>query len=66
MSPEERFIKAVRELPPNGKNKVPVTIRMDADVVEWFKKQEEKWQSHMNRVLQLYVQIFMFDNRLDR
>lgn len=31
--------------------KKPVTLRLDADVVAWFKKQGPKYQSRINRAL---------------
>jgi len=37
--------------------KRPVTIRLDADVIDWFKTHAEggKYQSEINRVLRRYV-----------
>lgn len=35
--------------------KRPVTIRLDADVVDWFKRAEPKYQTAMNRVLRDYM-----------
>jgi uncharacterized protein (DUF4415 family) len=32
-----------------------VTIRLDADVVEWFKSQRGKYQTAVNRVLRAYM-----------
>lgn len=34
--------------------KKSVTIRLDDDVVRWFKKQGKGWQTKMNWVLRLY------------
>jgi uncharacterized protein (DUF4415 family) len=34
--------------------KKSVTIRLDADVVKWFKAQGKGWQTKMNWVLRLY------------
>lgn len=34
--------------------KKSVTIRLDEDVVRWFKKQGKGWQTKMNWVLRLY------------
>ncbi len=34
--------------------KKSVTIRLDEDVVKWFKKQGKGWQTKMNWVLRLY------------
>jgi uncharacterized protein (DUF4415 family) len=35
--------------------KHPVTIRLDQDVVAWFKDQEPKYQTAINRVLRDYM-----------
>ena len=37
-----------------GSSKKPVTIRLDSDVVEWFKAQGKGWQTKMNWALRLY------------
>jgi uncharacterized protein (DUF4415 family) len=34
--------------------KTSVTIRLDADMVEWFKSQGKGWQTKMNWALRLY------------
>ncbi len=34
--------------------KKSVTIRLDADMVSWFKKQGKGWQTKMNWALRLY------------
>lgn len=40
-------------IPGPGKKK-SVTIRLDADMVEWFKAQGKGWQTKMNWALRLY------------
>ena len=40
-------------IPGPGKKK-SVTIRLDEDIVRWFKKQGKGWQTKMNWVLRLY------------
>ena len=35
--------------------KSPVTIRLDSDVVAWFKSVEPKYQTAVNRVLRDYM-----------
>lgn len=35
--------------------KQPVTIRLDSDVVAWFKAREPKYQTAVNRVLREYI-----------
>ncbi len=36
-------------------SKKQLTVRFDADVVEWFKSQGKGYQSHMNAILKAYV-----------
>jgi uncharacterized protein (DUF4415 family) len=36
--------------------KQPVTLRIDQDVLAWFKAQGRRYQSRMNAVLKAYVQ----------
>lgn len=35
--------------------KKPVTIRLDSDVIEWFKTQNGKYQSNINKALREYM-----------
>ena len=35
--------------------KKPVTIRLDMDVIAWFKAQPGKYQSNINKILREYV-----------
>jgi uncharacterized protein (DUF4415 family) len=36
--------------------KRPVTIRLDADVVDWFKQYGSGYQTRINRVLRAYME----------
>jgi len=36
--------------------KQPINIRVDADVLAWFRTQDGKYQSSMNRALREYMQ----------
>lgn len=36
--------------------KVPISIRLDADVLEYFKAQGPGWQTRMNSVLRAYME----------
>ena len=36
--------------------KVPVSIRLDQDVLRWFKRQGPRYQSRMNAVLRAFVE----------
>jgi uncharacterized protein (DUF4415 family) len=42
--------------------KVPVSVRLDRDVLEWFKRQGPRYQSRINAVLRA----FMKANRTER
>ena len=35
--------------------KLPISLRVDADVLKWFKKQGPRYQSRMNAVLRSYM-----------
>ena len=48
----EDWANAKIVLPPA---KRPVTIRLDGDVIEWFKKQGGGYQTRINAVLKAYV-----------
>ena len=46
------FAKAKLRMP----NQVSVTMRVDADLLEWFKAQGEEYESLINTVLRSYVE----------
>jgi uncharacterized protein (DUF4415 family) len=48
------FWKDARLVMPEGKK--PVTLRLDRDVLEWFKAQGRRYQSRMNAVLRSYME----------
>ncbi len=50
---DETFWKKARVVRPHGKEQL--TIRFDADVVDWFRAQGKGYQTHMNAVLRAYV-----------
>jgi uncharacterized protein (DUF4415 family) len=53
----ERFAKAVvRQGLPMDKNKTQVTLRIDHDVLEWFKSQGKGYQTQINRLLRAYME----------
>ncbi|HYG82417.1 MAG TPA: BrnA antitoxin family protein [Pyrinomonadaceae bacterium] len=37
-------------------NKVPVTVNVDADALEWFKAQGEESQNRINAALRIYAE----------
>ena len=49
---EDFFTKGELRLP---KQKPLISIRVDADVLEWFKAQGPGYQTRMNAVLRLYM-----------
>jgi len=38
--------------------KVPISLRVDSDVLEWFREEGPKYQSRMNAVLRSYMERF--------
>ena len=50
---EEWFKSAKLVLP---ERKVPISMRVDREVLEWFRAQGSRYQSRMNAVLKAYVQ----------
>lgn len=49
---DEFFENAELRLP----EKKSVTIRLDADVLEWFKKQGKGYQTRINKLLRAYME----------
>ena len=53
----EKFAKAVvRSGLPVDKNKVQVTLRIDSDVLDWFKSQGRGYQTQINSLLRAYME----------
>lgn len=48
----ERFNRAIER-----KKKIPVTVRYDADIVDWFQRQGRGYQSRMNAALRAFMEI---------
>ena len=51
--PSDFWDEAVPVLPDA---KVPISLRVDADVLEWFRESGPRYQSRMNAVLRSYMQ----------
>lgn len=51
---DEVFAQPLVEWPPR---KAPITIRVDADVLEWFKQQGRGYQTRINQVLRRYMDV---------
>lgn len=50
---EDFFKSAVVRLPENKKS---VTLRLDPDVVDWFRSQGRGYQTRINAVLRMYME----------
>ena len=50
---EPDWTRAVKGLPPR---KAHINIRLDADVLEWFRKTGKGYQTRINNVLRAYVE----------
>jgi uncharacterized protein (DUF4415 family) len=50
---DESFFRAAQWRPPV---KQPVTIRIDADVLEWFRSRGRGYQTQINRLLRRYME----------
>jgi uncharacterized protein (DUF4415 family) len=50
---DEAFFRNARLVMPVGKRQV--TLRIDADVLDWFRAQGKGYQSRMNAVLRAYA-----------
>ena len=56
---DDPFFATARRLPPSAllkEAKQQITLRIDADVLEWFRASGSGYQSRMNAVLKAYVQ----------
>jgi uncharacterized protein (DUF4415 family) len=49
---DDFFRKAELKVPP----KQPVTLRLDSDVVSWFKSQGQGYQTRINKLLRAYME----------
>ena len=53
---EDFFRNAVLEIP---KKKKAISLRIDSDVLEWFKKQGENYQTRINAILKAFMKSCM-------
>lgn len=51
----EEALRAARLVMPEEQGKVPISIRLDSEVVEYFREQGPGYQSRINAVLRAYV-----------
>lgn len=52
----EMFAKAIVRRGLKPRTKTQLTLRVDSDVVEWFKKQGQGYQTRINLLLRAYMQ----------
>lgn len=52
---DEAFFEAARLVMPSGVQKRPISLRVDDDVLQWFKAQGKGHLSRMNAVLRAYM-----------
>ena len=52
---DEDFWRNARIVMPDDRGKTPVSLRVDTEVVEWFKQQGKGYLTRMNAVLRAYV-----------
>ena len=54
----QAFANAVarRGLKPSTARKTQITLRIDSDVIEWFKSQGRGYQTHINELLRAYME----------
>ncbi len=57
---DESFFRETNWQPPAKK---PVTIRIDQDVIEWFRGQGPGYQTRINRLLRRYMEVNQKDLR---
>ena len=58
---DEKFFREARVVVPPGKKQL--TLRIDADVLEWLKAQGKGYQSRINAVLRAYYEAHRDDAR---
>lgn len=49
------FATAQLRMPKSSQHQVSVTLKVDAEVLEWFKAQGEAYQEQMNAALRIYA-----------
>ena len=53
---DEEFWRHARVAMPDEKGKTPVYLRVDTEVLDWFKRQGKGHLTRMNAVLRAYVE----------
>lgn len=52
----EMFAKAIVRRGLSPPRKTPLTLRLDSDVLDWFKRQGKGYQSRINALLRAYME----------
>jgi uncharacterized protein (DUF4415 family) len=50
------FRKAKLVMPPDRKRRMPISLRVESEVLDWFKAQGGQYQSRMHAVLKAFVE----------
>ena len=53
--PDEEFWRSARVVMPEPRMAKHQGMRLDAEIIDWFKSQGPGWQTRMNAVLKSYV-----------
>ncbi len=53
---DEDFWRNATVVMPDDRGKMPLSIRVDTEVVEWFREQGRGYLTRMNAVLRAYVE----------
>ena len=53
---DDHFWRNARIVMPDDRGKTPVSLRVDTEVVKWFKQQGKGYLTRMNAVLRAYVE----------
>ena len=51
-----RIVAIVKRVIPASKNKAQITLRIDDEVLEWFKSQGRGYQTQINSLLRAYME----------
>ena len=52
----EQFAKAIVKRGLKPRTKTQLTIRLDSDVIEWYRRPGRGWQTQMNTLLRAYME----------
>lgn len=55
MKATREFLRVAALLEPKQEHKVHISLRLDPDIVLWFREHGERYQTHINNVLRAYI-----------